>query len=91
MNGRRAAAAVLLAAASLGLSSCARPAAAATEAGEADLVVYSSHPEELVRVVVAEFRDRTGLSVRLVQAGTGELLRRLRSEADSGRAPGESC
>ena len=91
LNGRRAAAAVLLAAASLGLSSCARPAAAATEAGEADLVVYSSHPEELVRVVVAEFRDRTGLSVRLVQAGTGELLRRLRAEADSGRAPGESC
>lgn len=86
-----AAAVGLVAAAALAFSSCARPAEAAPAPAEADLVVYSSHPEELVRVVVAEFRDRTGLSVRLVQAGTGELLRRLRAEADAGRSPGDSC
>ncbi|MBL8966514.1 MAG: iron ABC transporter substrate-binding protein, partial [Spirochaetaceae bacterium] len=78
---RRAAgllAALLSAGLAAGFASCGvrRAAAPAAEAaqGEPDLVVYSSHPEELVRIVVAEFRDRTGLSVRLVQGGTGELL-----------------
>jgi iron(III) transport system substrate-binding protein len=76
-------------------SACAKsgasPAAAASgpegadRAGEADLVIYSSHPDELARVVVAEFRERTGLRVRLVRGGTGEMLARLRSEAEAGK------
>ena len=49
-----------------------------------DLVVYSSHPDELARVVIAEFRDRTGFRVKLVRGGTGEMLARLRSEAEAG-------
>ena len=60
-------------------------AAGITDAAGFDLVVYSSHPDELARVVVAEFRDRTGLRVRLVRGGTGEMLARLRSEAEAGK------
>ena len=70
-----------------------RPAAAAPVAdgralggasSDTDLVVYSSHPEELARVVVAEFRERTGLHVTLVRGGTGEMLARLRKESVAG-------
>ncbi len=35
-------------------------------------------------MAVSEFRDRTGLSVRLVQSGTGELFSRLRAELSGG-------
>jgi iron(III) transport system substrate-binding protein len=68
-------------AAALALGACDRLAAAKAKAGSeaADLVVYSSHPEDIIRVVVAEFRDRTGLRVRVAQGGTGEMLKRLRA------------
>lgn len=71
---------------------CARGSSAGAAAGadaqspaDFDLVVYSSHPDELARVVVAEFRDRTGLRVRLLRGGTGEMLARLRSESEAGK------
>lgn len=60
-------------------------------ADDADLVVYSSHPEEIVRVVVAEFRGRTGLSLRVVQGGTGEILQRLRTETEAARGRPSPC
>jgi iron(III) transport system substrate-binding protein len=82
-------AAAALAAAALGAASCGKPRAAVPESPGADLVVYSAHPEELVRLVVTEFRERTGLSVRLVQGGTGELLRRLRAELEEGGETGD--
>lgn len=50
-------------------------------AEEADLVVYSSHPADLIKTVVDEFRERTGLRVRVVADGTGALLDRLRRDA----------
>lgn len=80
-------AAVLLGAAILAapvsLQSCARKAGAAAQVEAADLVVYSSHPEEIVRVIVTEFRDRTGLRVRVEQGGTGDILRRARAEREA--------
>ncbi len=51
----------------------------------AGLTIYSSHPEELVRTVVAEFRDRSGIRVAVTRGGTGELLARLRAEAADAR------
>jgi len=51
---------------------------------EADLVVYSSHPADLIKAVVDEFRERTGLRVRVVADGTGALLARLRRDAGRG-------
>ena len=82
-------AAVALFAAAGMLVSCARSAKTPNEARGAELVVYSAHPEELVRLVVTEFRERTGLSVRLVQGGTGELLRRIRAETEGEAATGD--
>lgn len=49
----------------------------------ADLVVYSSHPDDLLSFLVKEFRERTGLRVATVSAGTGALLNRLEEEAAS--------
>lgn len=73
-----AAAAIALAA--LILSSCSPSKRAGLES-PGDLVVYSSHNDDIVRVITAEFRDRTGLKVRVVEGGTGEMLGRLRSES----------
>jgi iron(III) transport system substrate-binding protein len=79
-------AAIALAAAGI-LSACSRSSAGDGGSGSpADLVVYTSHSEEMARAVISEFRGRTGLSVRLVQGGTVEILKRVRSEsADAGR------
>jgi iron(III) transport system substrate-binding protein len=64
------------------LASCRKqPSGAAAE--DFALVVYSSHNEGIVRVVLTEFRDRSGLRVRAVQGGTGEMLGRVRA--------GEAC
>jgi iron(III) transport system substrate-binding protein len=85
-----AAAALALAAASC-LASCSRAASKGRGASPpADLVVYSSHSEEIARVVVSEFRGRTGLRVALVIGGTGEMLKRLRGEVGEARRRGAS-
>jgi len=44
---------------------------------DTDLVVYTSHPDELFKFILDEFRERTGLRVRVVPDGTGALLARL--------------
>ncbi len=46
----------------------------------ADLVVYSPHPDDIIEFVVKEFRQRTGLQVRHISGGTGELIDRLSRE-----------
>jgi len=66
----------LAVAASVALASCAR-ADPVKAVPEADLVVFSSHPDELAKTIIDEFRERTGLRVRLVLDGTGALLSRL--------------
>lgn len=42
-----------------------------------DLVVASSHPEDLLQFLVKEYRERTGQRVEVVRGGTGSLLHRL--------------
>lgn len=61
------------------LASCARSDGEPVAEARADLVVFSSHPDELAKTIVDEFRERTGLRVRLVSDGTGALLNRLSS------------
>lgn len=51
------------------------------DAGE--LVLYSPAPEDLLNAVVQEFQDKTGIKVELVQAGSGELLTRVKSESNN--------
>lgn len=47
----------------------------------------------MVRAIVGEYRDRTGLRVAYVHGGTTELLARLRAEAGRGESfgPGPRC
>jgi iron(III) transport system substrate-binding protein len=76
--GRASALALVLV---LSIAACERQGSEPVKPQPADLVVYSSHPDELARYVVAEWRERSGASLRLVQGGTGELLARLAEEA----------
>lgn len=45
-----------------------------------ELVVYSPHPLEFIDPIVGEFENETGITVKVIVAGTGELLNRIKSE-----------
>lgn len=54
------------------------------EAGEqvgGKLVIYCPHPLEFINPLVSEFESQTGIKVEVIAAGTGELLKRVESEA----------
>ena len=86
MKGRLVA---LLCALLLTLSGCAPrpdPALAALAPDESRrLIVYTSHKEEVYAPIVKEFEERTGIWVEVVTGGTGELLDRIETEAESPR------
>lgn len=48
-----------------------------------DLVVYCPHPVEFIDPIVNEFENQTGVSVEVVTAGSGELLKRIESEGNN--------
>ncbi|MBN9446334.1 MAG: hypothetical protein J0I67_05430, partial [Bosea sp.] len=50
---------------------------AQTPAHEGKLVVYASHPSEMVDHFTKMFGDKYGIRVTTVKAGTGELLNLL--------------
>ena len=52
-----------------------------------ELVVYSPHPLEFINPLVEEFENETGISVDVIAAGAGELLKRIESEV--GNAQGD--
>lgn len=53
----------------------------ATDAGSSDtLVVYSPNSEGLVNSIIPAFEEKTGITVELQQAGTGELFTKLQGE-----------
>lgn len=45
------------------------------------VTVYSPHPTEAINLGVKEFQQKTGITVQLVAAGTGELLKRVEAES----------
>ena len=45
-----------------------------------NLVIYTSHPIELISRIVREFEARTGIRVKLVRGGTGEMIRKIDEE-----------
>lgn len=47
------------------------------------LVVYSPNSEGLIEATIPAFEEEYGVTVELIQAGTGELFQRLESEANS--------
>lgn len=48
-----------------------------------ELVIYTAVAQSSVDTYVAEFEAETGIEVELISAGTGELLKRIESEADN--------
>lgn len=51
-----------------------------TKDDEATLIVYSPNSEGLINSMIPAFEEKTGISVQLEQAGTGELFTKLRGE-----------
>src|SRR5699024_7284932 len=55
----------------------------AGEGGSDKLVVYSPNSEGLINATIPAFEEKYGVTVELIQAGTGELFTKLESEKDS--------
>ncbi len=56
------------------------PSLAQTPQTEGQLVVYASHPAQMVDHFLKMFGDKYGVKVSSVKAGTGELLNRIKAE-----------
>lgn len=69
---------------SLGLVACSP--STPKEEGSKKLVVYSPNSEGLMNAVIPLFEERYGIDVEEVQAGTGELMKRLQAEKDDPQA-----
>ncbi len=50
---------------------------------ENKLVIYSPNSEDIINTIIPMFEKETGIKVELVSAGTGELIKRIESEADN--------
>ena len=57
-------------------------AAEATEAAQVggNLVIYSPNSEGLMNATIPLFEEKYGVNVEIIQAGTGELVKRIQSE-----------
>ncbi|BAL01576.1 iron(III) ABC transporter iron(III)-binding protein [Oscillibacter valericigenes Sjm18-20] len=66
-------------------SSAASASAGASTSADADnvLVVYTARSESLNNAVIENFEADTGIKVEVVTGGTGELLKRVQSEAEN--------
>jgi len=62
------------------------PALAQEIVPEKRLVLYASHPTEMVDFFVKKFQEKYDVQVDLVYGGTGELLSRIRAEANRPQA-----
>lgn len=76
---------IIMAISMAGCGSSANNIAATSEKADAssgsnELVIYCPHPLEFINPLVDEFETQTGISVEVVAAGTGELLKRVESE-----------
>ncbi len=47
---------------------------------EKKLTIYSPHPLEFIDPIIGEYENNTGITVKVISAGTGELLSRIESE-----------
>ncbi|WP_312641158.1 ABC transporter substrate-binding protein [Hydrogenoanaerobacterium sp.] len=61
----------------------AAPASEAPKQGSDKLVVYSPNSEGLINATIPLFEEKYGIKVELIQAGTGELVKRIQSEKDA--------
>ncbi|MDM8270621.1 substrate-binding domain-containing protein [Thermophilibacter provencensis] len=69
----------------LGLAACDDGGTGGGEGGEGQLggtlTMYTPNSETLVNNLIPAFEEKTGITVELIQAGTGELFKKLQSEA----------
>lgn len=56
-------------------------ASSSTAADGGTVTVYSPNPAEALNTAVKEFQEKTGITVNVVAAGTGELLKRIKAES----------
>ena len=47
------------------------------------LVVYSPHPLSTLKPLLTQFETETGITVEVIQGGSGELMDRLEAEKDA--------
>lgn len=82
----------LFASASILLAACTSNDDGTTDEGTTDegsggdsgkLVIYSPNSEGLINATIPAFEEKYGVTVELIQAGTGELFTKLESEKDS--------
>lgn len=57
--------------------------AASQTSNSKHVTVYSPHPADPLNAGIKEFQEKTGITVDLVAAGTGELLKRIEAESSS--------
>ena len=71
--------------ATLGLVGCntSEPTSSTTTQTSDKLVIYSPNSEGLISATVPAFEEKYGIQVELIQAGTGELFKKIESEKDS--------
>lgn len=58
------------------------PSTSQSGKGGGKLVVYSPNSEGLMNATIPLFEEKYGVDVEVIQAGTGELLKRIRSEKE---------
>jgi iron(III) transport system substrate-binding protein len=51
--------------------------------GPGKLVIYSPNTEDMVNKIIDRFKEKTGIEVEIISAGTGELWKRIESERNS--------
>lgn len=73
----------------LGMSACSKPQDKPTQETKPEepkvtdkLVIYSPNSEGLITATIPLFEEKYNVKVELIQAGTGELVKRLQSEKD---------
>lgn len=75
---------VLLSVFMLFITGCAKNGGSSTnttETASKKLVVYSPNSEGLMNAVIPLFEEKYGITVEVIQAGTGELIKRIQSES----------
>lgn len=63
-------------------SSAASESAASAKQGGGKLVIYSPNSEGLMNATIPLFEEKYGVDVEVIQAGTGELIKRIQSEKE---------
>lgn len=65
------------------LTGCSLGSLTGSKGDDNTLVVYSSHPSDIINPLKSEFEKSTGIKVAVVSAGSEDLLKRVEGEMDN--------